>query len=201
MPNTGLDPRSTGQHSVYHATSTIEMMFHVVTMMPTKPGDPQQVHKKVHVGNDHVHIVWSEHTRVRLALALALQSADCSTRAHMRAQDYRPTTISSHFNDAHIVIYPLQRSDASSKDLEEQLFRVQIFCKPKVPSFGPLQVTSFWRLAHHRCPLRLIRTGRHGSESRDAGAAGATDGAERQSRRALLDHGLRTPVPDAQEVH
>jgi hypothetical protein len=43
-----------------------------------------QVAKKRHVGNDFVHIVWSEHKR-----------------------DYNPDTIVSQFNDAHIVIYPL----------------------------------------------------------------------------------------------
>jgi len=74
--------------------------------MPTSPGDPQQIHKKRQVGNDHVHVVWSENER-----------------------DYHPSTISSDFNDTHIVIYP------RNKDL----LRIQIFSKDKVPPFGPLQ--------------------------------------------------------------
>eukprot|EP00298_Acanthocystis_sp_HF-20_P008922 c1798_g1_i1.p1 GENE.c1798_g1_i1~~c1798_g1_i1.p1 ORF type:complete len:144 (+),score=36.19 c1798_g1_i1:147-578(+) len=52
--------------------------------MPTNPQDPQQVHKKRHVGNDQVHIIFSEHTR-----------------------EYNPSTIKSQFNDAHIVIHPI----------------------------------------------------------------------------------------------
>ncbi len=98
---------STGRYSVYYASSTFELMFHVVTCMPTKPNDPQQIHKKRQVGNDHVHIVWSDHTR-----------------------EYRPSTISSQFNDVHIVIYPLAN----------QLYRIQIHTKKGVvPPFGPLQ--------------------------------------------------------------
>ena len=50
-------------------------------------------------------------------------------------QDYRPSTISSQFNDAHICIYPL-RSRGSHQG---QLYRVQIHTKAsKVPPFGPL---------------------------------------------------------------
>jgi hypothetical protein len=109
----GLEWKSTGPHSIYWANSLYECMFHVVTMMPTKPKqlDPQQIHKKRQVGNDHVHIVWSEHSR-----------------------DYRPSTISSEFNDAHIVIYPF----ASNSPHSPQLFRIQIHAKASVPLFGPL---------------------------------------------------------------
>jgi hypothetical protein len=80
----GLDARSTGATSVYWASSTTELMLHVVTSMPTLDSDPQQIHKKRQVGNDHVHLVYSEHDR-----------------------DYLPSTISSQFNDAHICLYPL----------------------------------------------------------------------------------------------
>ena len=73
--------------------------------MPTKEDDRQQIHKKRHVGNDNVHIVWSEHKR-----------------------DYDPATITSQFNDAHIVIYPL----------ENGLNRIQVFKKDKLRLFGPL---------------------------------------------------------------
>jgi hypothetical protein len=75
--------------------------------MPTKWSDKQQIHKKRQVGNDHVNIVWSDHNR-----------------------DWLAGTISSHFNDVHIVIYPLKN----------EMFRIQILTKDHVPSFGPLQV-------------------------------------------------------------
>ncbi|ELR22787.1 Rap/ran-GAP protein [Acanthamoeba castellanii str. Neff] len=61
--------------------------------------------QKRHVGNDIVHIVYSEHAR-----------------------DYHPVTITSQFNDAHVVVYPLP----------DGLFRVQVFRKPGVGLFGPL---------------------------------------------------------------
>ena len=49
--------------------------------MPTNRQDPQQVHKKRHVGNDHVHIIATEDD-----------------------YDYRTSTIISQFNDVHIVV-------------------------------------------------------------------------------------------------
>eukprot|EP01114_Cavostelium_apophysatum_P012785 TRINITY_DN2948_c0_g1_i1.p1 TRINITY_DN2948_c0_g1~~TRINITY_DN2948_c0_g1_i1.p1 ORF type:complete len:1028 (+),score=340.40 TRINITY_DN2948_c0_g1_i1:1417-4500(+) len=102
----GLDRNlSTGKTAPYFATPSYEVMFHVPTLMPSNPQDEQQIDKKRHVGNDYTHIVWSEHKR-----------------------DYKPTTISSNFNEAHIVVYPLPNG----------LFRVQIFRKERIAFFGPL---------------------------------------------------------------
>jgi len=102
----GLDPKlTTGTTAPYFANSLNELIFHDITSMPTVQNDDQQIHKKRHVGNDVVHIVWSEHTR-----------------------DYNPETITSQFNDAHIVIYPCSNG----------LFRIQVFRKETVPLFGPL---------------------------------------------------------------
>jgi len=132
----GLDCRSTGSSSVYWCSSTLELMFHAVTLMPSRSleADEQQIHKKRQVGNDHVHVVWAEYGR-----------------------EYRPTTISSQFNDAHIVIYPIRNHapEAAATDgpsgssgssigplppsLSSALFRIAIFSKASVPAFGPLQ--------------------------------------------------------------
>lgn len=81
----GLDPSDiTGSHAPYWSNSSTEVIFHVATRMPTNPEDPQQIHKKKHVGNDHTRIVWSDSQR-----------------------DYLESTISSSFGDVHIVIYPM----------------------------------------------------------------------------------------------
>lgn len=82
----GLDKKlSTGKVAPYFCNYKMETIFHVPTMMPTKKGEIQQIHKKRHVGNDHVNVVWTEHTR-----------------------EYRKDTISSQFNFVQIVIYPLK---------------------------------------------------------------------------------------------
>jgi len=103
----GLDRTSpsSGKVAPYFADANLEVIFHAPTLMPSKESDPQQIEKKKHVGNDFVNIVWSEHIR-----------------------DYKPTTISSQFNDAHVVIYPLPNG----------LFRIQIHRKEKISFFGPL---------------------------------------------------------------
>lgn len=102
----GLDPKlTTGTHSPYFANSIMEVIFHDISAMPTNPSDNQQIHKKRHVGNDIVHIVYSEHVR-----------------------EYSPQTITSQFNDAHIIVYPLSNG----------LFRIQVYRKENVNLFGPL---------------------------------------------------------------
>ncbi|KAL9645965.1 hypothetical protein ABK040_001072 [Willaertia magna] len=106
----GLDENlTTGLTAPYYSNSTTEVIFHDVTRMPTKQNDTQQIQKKRHVGNDFVHIVWSENDR-----------------------DYKPWTITSQFNFVHICIYPLQQHK------DTHLFRVRIHTKPEVPLFGPL---------------------------------------------------------------
>ncbi|XP_056333247.1 ral GTPase-activating protein subunit alpha-1 isoform X5 [Danio aesculapii] len=76
--------KSTGFTMPYFATSTVEVMFHVSTRMP--PDSDDSLTKKLrHLGNDEVHIVWSEHSR-----------------------DYRRGIIPTEFGDVLIVIYPMK---------------------------------------------------------------------------------------------
>jgi hypothetical protein len=70
---------------VCYETTLYELVFHVATLMPTVRDDPQQIEKKKYIGNDSVHIVWSENDR-----------------------EYKPGTISGAFNFVHIVLDPLR---------------------------------------------------------------------------------------------
>ncbi|KTF72589.1 hypothetical protein cypCar_00045333, partial [Cyprinus carpio] len=75
---------STGSTAPYYATSNVEVIFHVSTRMPSDSDD--SITKKLrHLGNDEVHIVWSEHTR-----------------------DYRRGIIPTDFGDVLIIIYPMK---------------------------------------------------------------------------------------------
>ncbi|KAL3872620.1 hypothetical protein ACJMK2_035835 [Sinanodonta woodiana] len=75
--------RSTGDTAPYYAKSTYEILYHVSTRIPS--GNEESRHIKMrHLGNDEVHIVWSEHTR-----------------------DYRRGIIPTDFGDVIIIIYPL----------------------------------------------------------------------------------------------
>uniref|UniRef100_A0A3P9MF11 Ral GTPase activating protein, alpha subunit 1 (catalytic) n=1 Tax=Oryzias latipes TaxID=8090 RepID=A0A3P9MF11_ORYLA len=76
--------RSTGQTTPYYATSTTEVIYHVSTRMPHD--QDQNLTKKLrHLGNDEVHIIWSEHSR-----------------------DYRQGIIPTEFGDVLIIIYPMK---------------------------------------------------------------------------------------------
>jgi hypothetical protein len=81
-------------------------MFHIAPMIPTDQSDAQQIYKKRHIGNDHIHIVWCESDR-----------------------EYDTATITSQFNQAHILIYPLDFG----------LFRVEIKWRQDLAWFGPLR--------------------------------------------------------------
>ncbi|NWY72032.1 RGPA2 protein, partial [Erithacus rubecula] len=75
---------STGHTAPYYATSTVEIIFHVSTRMPSD-SDDSLTKKLRHLGNDEVHVVWSEHTR-----------------------NYRRGIIPTDFGDVLIVIYPMR---------------------------------------------------------------------------------------------
>ncbi|XP_047200750.1 ral GTPase-activating protein subunit alpha-2 isoform X7 [Girardinichthys multiradiatus] len=77
---------STGLTAPYYATSTVEVIFHVSTRMPSD-SDDSLTKKLRHLGNDEVHIVWSEHTR-----------------------DYRRGIIPTDFGDVLIIIYPMKNN-------------------------------------------------------------------------------------------
>ncbi|RWS02609.1 ral GTPase-activating protein subunit alpha-1-like isoform X2 [Dinothrombium tinctorium] len=77
--------QSTGITAPYFANSFMEVIFHVSTRIPTSKEEDDSLTKKLrHLGNDEVHIVWSEHTR-----------------------DYRRGIIPTEFCDVLIVIYPI----------------------------------------------------------------------------------------------
>jgi hypothetical protein len=104
----GLDCKNerNGTTSIYYTDFTSEVMFHIAPLIPTDPSDPQQIYKKRHIGNDHIHIVWCE-----------------------SGQEYDPATITSQFNQAHIIIYPLDLG----------LFRVETKWRSDLAWFGPLR--------------------------------------------------------------
>ena len=77
--------KSTGDTTPYYATSFYEVIFHVSTRIPASIKDSDSIRRKLtHLGNDEVHIVWSEHHR-----------------------EYRRGIIPTEFCDVLIVIYPL----------------------------------------------------------------------------------------------
>ncbi|GAB0092803.1 Probable Rho GTPase-activating protein CG5521 [Sergentomyia squamirostris] len=80
----GLPRTGCGSTAPYYATPFLETLYHVATRMPSDT--PEAILNKTrHLGNDEVHIVWSEHTR-----------------------DYRRDILPTEFCDVLIVVYPLR---------------------------------------------------------------------------------------------
>ncbi len=125
--------RTTGETAPYFATSFVEVMFHVSTRMPSN-SEEDVLSKTRHIGNDEIHIVWSEHSR-----------------------DYRRGILPTEFCDVLIVIYPLPNRlfriqvEGPTKHVDRKLVQKITFAtfflflksfkvsrKPEVPFFGPL---------------------------------------------------------------
>ncbi|KAI8588615.1 hypothetical protein BDZ88DRAFT_397042 [Geranomyces variabilis] len=100
-----------GRHAIYAQDDLSQIIFHVITLMPTLSHDPLCTSKKRHIGNDFVTIVWNE-----------------------SGLDYAFDTIPAQFNFVNIIIEPAggQRAYAN------QFFKVYTKHKSDMPEHGPL---------------------------------------------------------------
>ena len=106
----GLDIQNghTGDLAIYQVYKEREIMFHVSTMLPYTDGDPQQLQRKRHIGNDIVAIVFQEsHT------------------------PFSPDMIASHFLHAFIVVQPIEPNTPNTR------YKVSVTARDDVPFFGP----------------------------------------------------------------
>lgn len=106
----GLDIQNghTGDEAIYDVFKEREIMFHVSTMLPFTEGDPQQLQRKRHIGNDIVAIVFQESNT-----------------------PFSPDMIASHFLHAFIVIQPLEPNTSNTR------YKISVTARDDVPFFGP----------------------------------------------------------------
>ncbi|XP_023165867.1 rap1 GTPase-activating protein 1 isoform X2 [Drosophila hydei] len=106
----GLDIQNghTGDTAVYEVFKEREIMFHVSTLLPHTEGDPQQLQRKRHIGNDIVAIVFQETNT-----------------------PFSPDMIASHFLHAFIVVQPLEPNTPHTR------YKVSVTARDDVPFFGP----------------------------------------------------------------
>ncbi|XP_063409687.1 rap1 GTPase-activating protein 1-like isoform X3 [Mytilus trossulus] len=106
----GLDnvQSQTGEESVYTQFKEREIMFHVSTLLPFTDGDPQQLQRKRHIGNDIVVIVFQEENT-----------------------PFVPNMIASHFLHSFIVVQPIDPNTDHTK------YKVSVAARSDVPQFGP----------------------------------------------------------------
>ncbi|CAB1347570.1 unnamed protein product [Coregonus sp. 'balchen'] len=113
----GVSPRavvsattdSTGTHSLYTTYQGYEVMFHVSTMLPYMPNNPQQLLRKRHIGNDIVTIIFQE----------------------PGALPFTPQNIRSHFQ--HVFVIVRVHNPCS----DNTCYSVAVTRMKDVPPFGP----------------------------------------------------------------
>lgn len=107
----GLDTKNnlTGLNSIYTIFQDREIMFHVATLLPFDETDTQQIHRKRHIGNDIVAIIFQEENAV-----------------------FVPGTFKSHFLKILFVIQP-------AKDVHDRtIYRLTVVVDQDCPTFNPL---------------------------------------------------------------
>ncbi|XP_055752404.1 signal-induced proliferation-associated 1-like protein 3 isoform X2 [Salvelinus fontinalis] len=100
---------STGTHSLYTTYQGYEVMFHVSTMLPYMPNNPQQLLRKRHIGNDIVTIIFQE----------------------PGALPFTPQNIRSHFQ--HVFVIVRVHNPCS----DGTCYSVAVTRMKDVPPFGP----------------------------------------------------------------
>uniref|UniRef100_UPI0037E8009E signal-induced proliferation-associated 1-like protein 3 isoform X2 n=1 Tax=Semicossyphus pulcher TaxID=241346 RepID=UPI0037E8009E len=100
---------STGTHSLYTTYQGYEVMFHVSTMLPYMPNNPQQLLRKRHIGNDIVTIIFQE----------------------PGALPFTPQNIRSHFQ--HVFVIVRVHNPCS----DNTCYSVAVTRMKDVPPFGP----------------------------------------------------------------
>ncbi|XP_026226350.1 rap1 GTPase-activating protein 2 [Anabas testudineus] len=101
----------TGSQAVFTSFHGREIMFHVATKLPFTEGDPQQLQRKRHIGNDIVALVYQEGKTPFLS-----------------------DVIKSHFLHCFLVVRRLQRAE----EMDGAAYQVSVTAREDVPPFGPV---------------------------------------------------------------
>merc|ERR1712137_657113 len=120
----GLDTASdtTGREAIYTKFGDFEIMFHTSTLLPFDKGNPQQLHRKRHIGNDVIVIVFHD------------------------ADPFTPVGIESHFNHVFVVVQPYapsepaNASESTDEGTSSPLLGPRSSQKPKSTRQSPLRV-------------------------------------------------------------
>lgn len=140
----GLDREydTDGQYTFCWRDRLTEIIFHVITQMPTdRERDPQLSNKKRHIGNDFVNIIFND-----------------------SGLPFKFDTFPSQFNYVNIVITPASQAsftatrEAQQKPLEKRqpFYRVQVMSKPGFPEISPAFETKMVSLSALPGFIRLV---------------------------------------------
>ncbi|KAJ8131928.1 hypothetical protein O1611_g1695 [Lasiodiplodia mahajangana] len=138
----GLDRQhgTDGEYTFCWRDRVTELVFHVTTQMPTNlETDPRCNHKKQHIGNDFVNIIFND-----------------------SGLPFKFDTFPSEFNYVYIVITPESRASfvatrqRSPKDVEDSFYKVQVMSKPGFPEISPAAETKIVSLKALPVFIRLL---------------------------------------------
>ncbi|TDZ68348.1 Tuberous sclerosis 2 protein-like protein [Colletotrichum trifolii] len=138
----GLDREynTDGEYTFCWRDRVTEMVFHVITQMPTSlDRDPLCINKKRHIGNDFVNIIFND-----------------------SGSPFRFDTFPSEFNYVNIVITPESRAsflamrENPPSDKHMPFYKVQVMSKPGFPEISPASETKMVSLRALPGFIRLL---------------------------------------------
>ncbi|XP_068610720.1 rap1 GTPase-activating protein 1 isoform X2 [Brachionichthys hirsutus] len=100
----------TGNEAVFTSFQGRQIMFHVATKLPFTDGDPQQLQRKRHIGNDIVALVYQE-----------------------GRPPFLSDVVKSHFLHCFLVVRRIQTGEEKG----ETSYQVSVTAREDVPPFGP----------------------------------------------------------------
>ena len=127
--HTGTD----GEYTYCWRDRVTEIVYHIITMMPTySEDDPRYHQKKMHIGNDFVNIVWNN-----------------------SGHAFHVNTIPSQVTMVYIVITP-EALTSFRHDSKNGFYKVKVLTKPGFPSISPAAETKV--VSGHALPsfIRLL---------------------------------------------
>ena len=141
----GLDVKSdsTGTHSVYTSHRDIEIMYHVSTLLPHSAENAQQLHRKRHIGNDIVVLIFNDGKtpfdpswlRSNFNHVFVVVQPDCASEAS--ASDATQTDASDAAENESEQLGESE-SDATRSELQRAArYKVSVVCKTPMPQFPP----------------------------------------------------------------
>ncbi|XP_058717628.1 LOW QUALITY PROTEIN: signal-induced proliferation-associated protein 1 [Poecile atricapillus] len=167
-----LDTRtdSTGTHSLYTTYHGYEVMFHVSTMLPFTPRNPQQLLRKRHIGNDIVTIVFQE----------------------PGALPFSPRALRSHFQHVFLVVRVHEPCTPKTS------YSVAVVRPEETPPFGPaLEAGQRFLGGSGLRPFLLAKAINGENAAARGGRLGAMAARTRRQylQELLRAHGGGTPLP------
>lgn len=113
-----------GEYAYFWSDKITQLIYHVTTMIPNNPNDPQFTNKKRHIGNDFINIFFDE-SEIPFEFGLV--------KSQFNFVNISITPMSCIFSSSGVFIENNNLESRKDKELK-MFYKVRAICKPGLPS-------------------------------------------------------------------